>query len=109
MLIIIDKDFNKTDKSTQNSLKKAFIKLEQRAQSYFNKNIRIDQIFDDDVLIHDIINDSCYVYKTKVNNMQIRVLYTVNDQNNIIIIAHHIKKNNMKYFSYFENCANNYN
>jgi mRNA-degrading endonuclease RelE of RelBE toxin-antitoxin system len=108
LLIIYDKAFSKTDNCTQSLLKKSYKKLEQRALSYFNKNIQMDQIYGDDILIHDVIDGMFYVYKTRINTLQIRVLYTVDERNNIIIIAHHIKKNNTKYFSYFENCVKEY-
>ena len=107
-MIILDKIYKKSDKCIRKSLDKAFEKLESRIKIYLSNNISLDRVFGDDILIHDIVNDNYYVYKTTVNNLQIRVLYTMNQSKNLVIVAHYIKKkNNKKYFEYFENCSKN--
>ena len=54
--IINDKLYKKEDKSTKRSIDKGIAKLEARLFEYVNRNINIENIFNDDILIHDIIN-----------------------------------------------------
>lgn len=78
---------------------------------YVGRNIPLNQVFNDDVLIHDIIKaptQDYYVFKTEVNNLQIRILYTVDAANHIIIVSHFLKKKNAKSYLYeFQRIANN--
>ena len=94
-ILIYDNKFNKHDPSTISVLDKALNKLEHRINMYVGRNIPLNQVFNDDVLIHDIIKaptQDYYVFKTEVNNLQIRILYTVDAANHIIIVSHFLKK-----------------
>ena len=100
--IIMDKTFFKEDKSTKRSIDRGIQKLEARLSEYLTKDINIENIFNDDVLIHDIINKRFYVYKCQVDRIQLRILYTVIDES-MIIISHYCKKAPTKeYINYFE-------
>lgn len=98
----MDKAFFKEDKSTKRSINRGIQKLEARLSEYLTKDIKIENIFNDDVLIHDIINKRFYVYKCQVDRIQLRILYTVIDES-MIIISHYCKKAPTKeYINYFE-------
>lgn len=106
--IIRDKMYNKADKSTKQSIDKGIAKLEARLYSYLNRNIKIENVFNDDVLIHDIINKRFYVYKCQVDKLQLRILYTVVDEG-LIIVSHYLKKSPTKeYISFFERVSVDY-
>ena len=59
-----------------------------------NEYIAITNIFGDSVIIHDIIDGHFYVYKCCVSNLQIRLLYEIDKNNNINVLSHFIKNNN---------------
>lgn len=107
---IINKDilYDKENADTKRSIDMALSKLEERLSKYVvDQKIDVGKIFNDDVLMHDIINKRYYVYKCKANNMQIRLLYTVKN-NKIILISHWYKKRtDTKYIQYFENIVAN--
>ena len=110
-ILIYDNKFSKHDPSTISVLDKALNKLEHRINMYVGRNVPLNQVFNDDVLIHDIIKaptQDYYVFKTEVNNLQIRILYTVDAANHIIIVSHLLKKKNPKSYLYeFQRIANN--
>ena len=67
--------------------------------------IWLDTVFNDDVIIHDIIG-GFYVYKCRANNNQLRLLYTMT-KNKLVIVSHYIKKSdeanhNQTYIPHFE-------
>lgn len=69
---------------------KAVQKLIQRLSQYMSQGISIERVFNDDVIKHDIICKSLYVFKCTSNGLQIRLLYTVKDDT-IILISYFIK------------------
>lgn len=89
---ILDKAYKKLKPSQKRDYKVALSKLEQRFKTYADQNINIGQVFNDDTLTHDIIHKYFYVYKCKVRNLQMRVLYTVNDKGEIVVLSHHRKE-----------------
>lgn len=106
--IINDKTYKKEDKSTKRSIDKGIVKLEARLSEYLNRNIKIENVFNDDILIHDIINKRFYVYKCQVDKIQLRILYTVVDEN-LVVISHYCKKSPTKeYIGYFEKISADY-
>lgn len=103
-MVIVQKDkaYTKVDKSTKRTINRGIEKLDARLSMYFSQNIRIENIYNDDVLIHDIINKNFYVYKCQVDSMQLRILYTVSEDK-LIIVSHYCKKKPTKeYIPYFE-------
>lgn len=106
--VIIDRNYKKEDKSTKRSIAKGVAKLETRLASYLDRNIRIENIFNDDILVHDIINKHFYVYKCQADKIQLRILYTVTDER-LEIVAYYCKKSPTKeYIKYFEKVAISY-
>ena len=119
MTVHSSKSFKKLDKNSQGMVNKAISKLESRYAEYKTQNIAITNIFGDSVMIHDIIDKSFYVYKCQVNSLQIRLLYEVNEKDNINVIDFFIKNNsNLKqpitkkcgdmYLKVFENKVHEY-
>lgn len=103
-----DKTYKKVDKSTKRSIDRGIMKLQSRLSEYLNKNIKIENVFKDDVLIHDIINKHYYVYKCHVDKLQLRILYTVHEDS-LIIVSHYCKKSKTKeYIFYFERVSSDY-
>ena len=94
MTIHDEKSYKKLDKNSQRMISKAINKLTQRYNEYKRQNIAITNIFGDSVIIHDIIDGHFYVYKCCVSNLQIRLLYEVDGDNNINVLYHFIKNNN---------------
>jgi len=106
--IINDKMYKKEDKSTKRSIDKGIDKLEARLSEYLSRNIKIENVFNDDILIHDIINKHFYVYKCQVDKIQLRILYTVVNEN-LVVISHYCKKSPTKeYIGYFEKVSADY-
>lgn len=107
-IVINDRKYNKEDKSTKRSIDKGIVRLKARLSEYLSRNIRIENIFNDDILIHDIINKQFYVYKCQVDKFQLRILYKVED-GELVIISHYFKKSPSKeYIRYFEKVAFEY-
>lgn len=106
-IIIRDSKFSKLDKASQRTIKKGIEKLESRLSQY-GDDIKIENIFDDDILIHDIVNKKFYVYKCTIGKVQLRLLYTIKDDV-LYIISHYFKKSsNKEWISYFENVADDF-
>ena len=82
--------FMKEKKDVQRSINMSIRKLKQRLEEYQKQNISPDRVFNDDITKHDVINNCFYVYKCKVNQMQIRILYTV-ENDNVVIVSHYYK------------------
>lgn len=104
-VIMKDPTYKKLDHSTKRCVDLGIKKLQQRIDSYLNQSQQINQVFNDDTLIHDIIC-GFYVYKCRANNNQLRLLYTMNN-NKLIIISHFIKKtdeanHNQAYIPHFK-------
>ena len=75
-VVILDKDYKKLDKYSQKVIDKSIDILQARLNQYLGQNIRINKVFNDDVLIHDIINNM-YVFKCRAFNIEVRLLYTM--------------------------------
>lgn len=100
--------FMKEKKDVQRSINMGIRKLKQRLEEYQKQNISPDRVFNDDITKHDVINNCFYVYKCKVNQMQIRILYTV-ENDNVVIVSHYYKnRTNNDYIPYFEKVSSNY-
>lgn len=102
-----DKTYDKVNSDVKRSIDMSIKRLESRLSSYIeDQDIDVGKIFNDDILMHDIINKKFYVYKNKVNRMQMRILYTVDDDNNLVILSHWYKnRTNKDYIKYFEQLA----
>ena len=104
-VIIKDPTYKKSDPNTKRCIDSGIKKLQQRIENYTENGTTINRVFNDDVLIHDIIC-GFYVYKTKTCNNQLRLLYTIiNDK--LFVISHYIKKSdenmhNQAYIGHFE-------
>lgn len=94
MTIHDSKEYKKLDKNSKAMINKAINKLTARYNEYKKQNIAITNIFGDSVIIHDIIDNDFYAYKCQVMNLQIRLLYEVDENDNINVITFFIKNNN---------------
>lgn len=101
----LDSQYKKLDEYSQKVYRRAVQKLVDRLQYYLNQGKRIDNIFGDDILIHDIFEKNQYVHKCYINGMQMRILYTVkNDE--LLIIAHYVKKDKpQEWLPFFKNVS----
>lgn len=100
MTVHKSKNFKKLDKYTQQTLNIAIEKLTNRYDEYRKQNIVITNLFGDDVIVHDIINDDLYVYKCQARGIQIRLLYEVDSNNKINVLDFFIKNHDNKLKSY---------
>lgn len=102
-VIWLDQTYRKEKVDVQRSIDMAVDRLKARINEYvINQNTEPDKIFGDDVTVHDIINKYYYVFKTKVNQMQIRILYTYVD-GKLVIVSHWYKnRTNNDYIKYFK-------
>ena len=98
-----DKTYDKVNSDVRRSIDMSIKRLESRLSNYIDQDINAGKIFNDDILIHNVINKKFYVYKSKVNQMQIRILYTVDEDNNLVILSHWYKnRTNNDYIKYFK-------
>ena len=112
------KEYKKLDPSIRKAVDMCIVKLEERYKYYQNQNIAITNLFGDGNIIHDIVDDGFYVYKSQFNKIQVRLLYKVNNDNEIDVIYFYIKNGNnlvnikgkkqTRYISLFENFVRNY-
>ena len=112
------KEYKKLDPSIRKAVDMCIAKLEERYKYYQNHNITITNLFGDGNIIHDIVDDGFYVYKSQFNKIQVRLLYKVNNDNEIDVIYFYIKNGNnlvnikgkkqTRYISLFENFVRNY-
>lgn len=118
MVIDSCKEYKKLDTSIRKAVDMCIVKLEERYKYYQNQNIAITNLFGDGNIIHDIVDDGFYVYKSQFNKIQVRLLYKVNNDNEIDVIYFYIKNGNnlvnikgkkqTRYISLFENFVRNY-
>lgn len=101
-VIYRDERYSKEKKDVQRSINMAVERLKKRLSVYVEgQHLEPNKIFGDDILIHDIVNKYWYVFKCKVNQMQIRILYTFED-GNLIILSHWYKnRTNNDWVYYF--------
>ena len=96
-----DPTYDRVNVNVRRSIDMAVERLIARLSPYVDQNIEIGKVFTDDILIHNIINKYFYVYKCRVNQMQIRILYTIRD-GDLIIVSHWYKnRTNNDYIKYF--------
>ena len=101
-VVLADKTYSKAKVDVQRSIDMSIERLNKRISKYKDQNIDIRKVFNDDSTIHNIINDNFYVYKTKANQMQIRLLYTIKN-NKLVIVSHWYKnRTNNDYIKYFK-------
>lgn len=118
MIIDSCKEYKKLDPSIRKAVDMCIAKLEERYKHYQNQNITIANLFGDGNIIHDIVDDGFYVYKSQFNKIQVRLLYKVDDNNEIDVVYFHVKNGNnlvnikgkkqTRYISLFENFVKNY-
>lgn len=118
MVIDSCKEYKKLDPSIRKAVDMCITKLEERYKYYQNQNIIITNLFGDGNIIHDIVDDGFYVYKSQFNKIQVRLLYKVDDNNEIDVVYFHVKNGNnlvnikgkkqTRYISLFENFVKNY-
>lgn len=107
-IVVNDVSYKKSDKSTQRVIDKGVSKLHARISEYERSGVKISCIFNDDTLIHDIIRKKFYVYKCRIDKIQLRILYTIHNDE-LVIISHFCKKQDSKeYISYFEKISYSY-
>ena len=100
MTIHTQRESKRLDIYSRNTINNSIEKLEKRYDQYRKQNIAITNLFGDDNLIHDIIDNKFYIFKCKSRNVQVRLLYNVDDKNNINVISFFIKNNDNKLKSY---------
>ena len=118
MVIDSCKEYKKLDPSIRKAVDMCIAKLEERYKYYQNQNITITNLFGDGNIIHDIVDDGFYVYKSQFNKIQVRLLYKVDDNNEIDVVYFYVKNGNnlvnikgkrqTRYISLFENFVRNY-
>lgn len=94
MIINNCKEYKKLNPSIRKAVDKCIEKLEERYKYYQKQNIVITNLFGDDNIIHDIVDDGFYVYKSQFNRIQVRLLYKVDDNDNIDVVYFYIKNGN---------------
>jgi hypothetical protein len=103
--------FTKLTKSEQNAINTGISRLKERVDTYVKYGHSLDERFMDDKLIHDAYTCNgrrFFLYKCRIKTTSLRLLYTVEGKN-IIVISHVIKKNSRyEYFNYFENACEEY-
>ncbi len=112
------KEYKKLDPSIRKAVDMCIAKLEERYKYYQNQNIAITNLFGDGNIIHDIVDDGFYVYKSQFNKIQVRLLYKVDGNNEIDVIYFYVKNGNnlvnikgkkqTRYISLFEKFVRNY-
>lgn len=102
--IIVDRCFDKKDKSTQKVILRGITKLQNRYEYYREAEC----IFNDDILVHDIIEKKYFVYKCCVGKVQLRILYFLDNETLIIISTYIKKKATKEYIAFFERAAHDY-
>lgn len=104
-VVILDPTYKKANPNNKRCVDIGIKKLQQRFEQYQKQGKTIDTVFNDDVIIHDIIG-GFYVYKCRANNNQLRLLYTMT-KNKLVVVSHYIKKSdevnhNQTYIPHFE-------
>lgn len=117
MIIDTCKEYRKLNPSIRKAVDMCINKLEERYKYYQKQNMTITNLFGDGHIIHDIIDDGFYVYKSQFNKIQVRLLYKVDNNNSIDVVYFYIKNENLvkvkgkkqtRYISLFEKFVRNY-
>lgn len=94
MIINNCKEYKKLNPSTRKAVDGCIDKLIERYNEYKKQNIAITNLFGDSTIIHDIVDDGFYVYKSRCNKVQVRLLYKVSKDDKINVAYFYIKNNN---------------
>lgn len=118
MLINECKEYKKLNPSIRKAVDECICKLEERYSYYQKQNIAITNLFGDGAIIHKILDDDFYVYKSQSNKIQVRLLYKVSDKDDIDVIYFYVKNGNnvvnvkgkrqTRYLTLFENYIKNF-
>lgn len=118
MMIDNCKEYRKLNPSTRKAVNDCITKLEDRYSYYKEQNIAITNLFGDGTIIHDIVDNDFYVYKSQSNRIQVRLLYKVDKNNDIDVVYFYIKNSNnlvnvkgkrqTRYLSLFEDYVKKY-
>ena len=104
--------FRKLNKSERNHIQIGINRLKERIETYQMYNQSFNSIGMDDKLIHDAyIADGkrFFLYKCRIKSISLRLLYTFDDNDNLIIVSYVIKKSSSKeYFNKFEHDCQQY-
>ena len=110
-VINIDPQYEKLDQSTKRAIDIGIDKLTGRLSTYLLYNQTFESIGMDDKLIHDAyIADGkrFFLYKCRIKTLSLRLLYTFEGED-VIIVSHVCKKNpRYEYFNFFENACYEY-
>lgn len=117
MIINSCKEYRKLDPNIRQAVDMCIKKLQKRYNDYQKQNISIANLFGDGNIIHDIIDNEFYVYKSQFKGIQVRLLYKVDENDNIDVVYFYTKNGNhivnikgsiqQRYISLFENFVNN--
>ena len=103
--------YSKLDQSTQRAITQGIQRLKTRIETYLMYNDSFDSIGMDDKLIHDAYISNrkrFFLFKCRIKTLSLRLLYTF-EKDNIVVIAYICKKNSRyEYFDYFENECDEY-
>lgn len=103
--------FSRLDKSTQKTICVGIERLSKRVKTYLDYGKSFNERFMDDKLIHDayVVGDKrFFLYKCRIKSVSLRLLYTFEDDN-LVIVSHVMKKDSkFEYFDYFEKSCNEY-
>lgn len=105
MELYVGKEYFRASKELQKALVDASTVLYERIRAYESQNITFEKIYNDDKVKYDK-HGQFYTYKTRKQNLQIRLLYAyiIVDGVSVIIIADFTvkKKNNKEYIKSFD-------
>lgn len=92
MTIHNQKSYTKLEPTSRKCVDTAINRLENRYNVYknINKDV-VPELLRDDVLVHDVVREKFYIYRCRVKDIQIRLLYEVNGNNKINVIDYCIK------------------
>ncbi len=103
--------YSKLDQSTKRSISQGIDRLKSRIETYLTYNDSFDSIGMDDKLIHDAYVSNgkrFFLFKCRIKTISLRLLYTF-EKDNVVVIAYICKKNSRyEYFDYFENECDEY-
>ena len=103
--------FSRLDKSTQKTICVGIERLRERVDTYLKYGKSFNERFMDDKLIHDayVVGDKrFFLYKCRIKSVSLRLLYTF-ENDNLVIVSHVMKKDSkFEYFDYFEKSCSEY-
>lgn len=103
--------YDKLDNNVKRSIQTGIGRLKERIETYLSYGQKFDDIMMDDKLIHDayISNGKrFFLYKCRIKAVSLRILYTFEGRN-LVVISYVIKKNpRYEYFNHFEDACEKY-